>query len=106
MTLKNGGRERAPGGPSADQILEKVYPGGRRGAAACNALQLYRQGTYAGFETADAPVPAEVYAKAPSQRSMIFHAVGEGGSAKVSTAAYDGRNGWIAAKAPWCRCSR
>lgn len=96
--IKNGGREKAPGGPSADQILDKyiLASGGGQRLATLNSY--IATGTYAGFETADAPVPVEIYAKAPAQRTTIYHSVGEGGVVKVSTAAYDGRNGWIAAK--------
>ena len=56
------------------------------------------KGTYEGFDTGDAQIPFDMYAKAPAQRAMIAHAVGEGGARKDSTTTFDGRNGWVAAR--------
>ena len=96
--VKSSGRDRAPGGPSADQILDKYIQalGGTQRLA--NLTSFIAKGTYSGFDTADSQVPAEVYAKAPAQRTTIVHTVGEGGAPKDSTTTYDGRNGWIAAR--------
>src|SRR6185295_15192875 len=57
--VKNGGRDRRPGGPSVDQILDKYIQavGGAQRLATLSSF--VAKGTYAGFETADAPVPAE-----------------------------------------------
>jgi hypothetical protein len=93
--LKSGGRERAPGGPSADQILDKYIQavGGPQKLAALTSF--VARGTYEGF---DAAAPVEILAKAPAQRAMVVHAIGEGGAKKESTTVYDGRNGWVAAR--------
>ena len=48
-------------------------------------------GTYAGFNTSDAEVPIEIYAKAPDQRTQIVRTF-EGDAVKT----YDGRNAWAA----------
>jgi len=58
MTLKMG-RERAPGGPSADQILEK-YIQAVGGAAACKTLSSFiAKGLMRVLIRRYAPVPAE-----------------------------------------------
>jgi outer membrane lipoprotein-sorting protein len=46
-------------------------------------------GTYAGYETEQMEVPAEVYVKAPNQMATIAKS-----PAGVSVKAFDGRNGW------------
>ena len=48
-------------------------------------------GTYTGYETGSAPVPLEIYSKAPNQRTTIVKMPGED-----SVRVYDGTNGWIA----------
>jgi hypothetical protein len=48
-------------------------------------------GTYAGFNTSDAEVPIEIYAKAPDQRTQIVRTF-EGDAVKT----FDGRNAWAA----------
>jgi hypothetical protein len=48
-------------------------------------------GTYAGFNTGDAKVPIEIYARAPDQRTQIVRTF-EGDAVKT----YDGRNAWAA----------
>jgi photosynthetic reaction center cytochrome c subunit/uncharacterized protein DUF6544 len=48
-------------------------------------------GTYAGFNTSDAKVPIEIYAKAPDQRTQVVRTF-EGDAIKT----YDGRNAWAA----------
>jgi hypothetical protein len=96
--VKSGGRDRAPGGPSADQILDNYIQALGGAQRLANLTSFIAKGTYEGFDTADSKVPAEVYAKAPGQRTTIVHAVGEGGATKDSTTTYDGRNGWIAAR--------
>jgi len=82
----------APGAPSADQIIDKYIQavGGAQRLAGLTSFTA--QGTYAGYDTDFAKVPAEVYAKAPAQRTTVVHLAGGD-----STAAYDGRTGWIAA---------
>ena len=48
------------------------------------------KGTYTGYETGLGPVPLEVYAKAPNQRTLILK-MPEEDSVRV----YDGANGWV-----------
>jgi photosynthetic reaction center cytochrome c subunit len=48
-------------------------------------------GTYAGFNTSDAKVPIEIYAKAPDQRTQLVRTF-EGDAIKT----YDGRSAWAA----------
>jgi hypothetical protein len=96
--VKNGGRVRAPGGPTADQILDKYIQavGGAQRLATLTSFTA--SGTYSGFDTGDAPVPVDIYAKAPAQLTTVAHAIGAGGLKKDSTTTYDGRNGWVAAR--------
>jgi len=86
----------APGAPSADQILDRYLQalGGVQRLA--NFTSFVAKGTYSGYDTSDAKVPVEVYAKAPGQRTTIAHVpVGDGGTTKDSTSSFDGRAGWI-----------
>ena len=94
--VKSRGRDRAPGGPSADQILDKYIQAVGGAQRLATLTSIVAKGTYEGFDTTGAPV--EVYAKAPGQLTTIVHAVGEGGATKDSTTTYDGRNGWVAAR--------
>jgi photosynthetic reaction center cytochrome c subunit len=83
---------RIPGGPTADQVLEKFIQalGGAQRLAGVTSYT--GKGTFIGFETEQTKVPVEVYAKAPSQRSMVVHTrIGD------SVRVYDGRSAWIAA---------
>jgi photosynthetic reaction center cytochrome c subunit len=79
-------------GLSADQILDKyiVALGGAQRVARLTSFTA--KGTYEGFDTEsekDPTVPAEVFAKAPNQRTTIVHL--SGGD---SIRSYDGRAGW------------
>src|SRR5262249_32522064 len=57
-----------------------------------NLISFAGKGTYAGYDTDQAKVAVEVFAKAPAQRATIVHApFGD------SVRTYDGRAGWIAA---------
>jgi hypothetical protein len=82
----------APGAPSADQIIDKYIQavGGPQRLAGLTSFTA--RGTYAGYDTDFAKIPAEVYAKAPAERTTVVHLAGGD-----STSAYDGRTGWIAA---------
>jgi photosynthetic reaction center cytochrome c subunit len=81
-----------PHAPTVDQILDK-YIQAVGGAQRLVALKSFTaRGTYAGYDTDFGKVPAEIYAKAPAQRTTVVHLPGGD-----STAAYDGRTGWIAA---------
>jgi photosynthetic reaction center cytochrome c subunit len=62
-----------PGGPTVDQVFEKYIQalgGGQRLAALTSFVG---KGSFIGFETEQTKVPMEIYAKAPSQRTMIVH---------------------------------
>src|SRR3989449_1236598 len=63
--------------------------GGRQRLA--NLTSFVATGTYTGYETGSAPVPLEIYAKAPNQRATIVK-MPEEDSIRV----YDGMSGWIA----------
>ncbi len=78
-------------GPSADQILDR-YIQAAGGADKLAALTSYTaRGTYQGFDTDMIPVPVDLYAKAPSLRSLVVHtAYGD------SSTNFDGRDGWYA----------
>jgi photosynthetic reaction center cytochrome c subunit len=81
---------QAPGAPSADQVFDKYLQavGGARKAAAITSIVF--KGTYQGY--AEPKAPADIYVKAPNQRTMIVHT--DGGD---RTTAFDGSNGWMAA---------
>ena len=75
---------------SADKIFGRYIEaiGGTR----VNALTSFvATGTYAGFNTSDAKVPIEIYAKAPDQRMQLVRTF-EGDAVKT----YDGRSAWAA----------
>ena len=82
-----------PNSPSAaEQILDKFIQaiGGTQQLAKLNSF--VAKGTYAGFDTDFQKVPAEIYAKAPNQRTTTNHL--HGGD---NTTTYDGREAWLAA---------
>jgi photosynthetic reaction center cytochrome c subunit len=86
--------EIAPDGPSeptADQILDKYVQalGGTPRLAGLTSFAA--KGTVEGYDTYHVKVPLELYAKSPSQRTMIAHT--QNGD---STTVFDGRLGWIA----------
>jgi len=80
----------APNQPSADQILDKYLQaiGGAQKVASLTSFTA--KGTYGGFDTAMMKVPVDIYAKAPSQRTMIVH-MPEGDSTRT----YDGQRAWF-----------
>ena len=76
---------------TADQLFDK-YIQVSGGADRIARLTSYvARGTYEGFDTAFEKRPVEIYAKAPSQQTMIVH-LGTG----VSTRVFDGMRGWFA----------
>jgi outer membrane lipoprotein-sorting protein len=80
-----------PGAPPADQVFDRYFQA-IGGAARLKTLTSFTaKGTYSGYETAMAPVPVEVFAKAPDQRATIVRSA-FGDSVRI----YDGRSGWIA----------
>ena len=81
----------ASAGLSADQILDR-YIQAAGGADQLAALTSYTaRGTYQGFDTDTVPVPVDLYAKAPSLRSLVVH-MSDGDS--ITT--FDGLAGWYA----------
>jgi photosynthetic reaction center cytochrome c subunit len=87
--------EIAPDGPkepTADQILEK-YIGALGGLPRLASLTSFiAKGTIEGYDTYHVKVPVEIYAKAPNQRTMVYHT--QNGD---STTVFDGQKGWLAA---------
>jgi photosynthetic reaction center cytochrome c subunit len=83
--------EQAPGAPSADQLLDRYIQalGGPQRVASLTSF--VAKGMYQGYDDPDKRA-AELYAKAPGQRTTIVHT--SGGD---STTVYDGRSGWITA---------
>ena len=78
-------------GPSATEVLDKFVQASG-GAQRLAALTSYTaKGTYEGFDTYNMPVPYEVLAKAPNQRTVIVHT--QNGD---NTFSFDGRTGWVA----------
>ena len=82
--------ERAPGEPSADQILDKYIQalGGAQRLASITSFTA--KGTYQGYAEIEKS-PIEILAKAPGQRATIIHT-----SNGEWTTTYDGRTGWVA----------
>jgi photosynthetic reaction center cytochrome c subunit len=80
----------AAGTPTADQVFDKYIQaiGGAQRVSALNSFTA--KGTYVGYETDQATVPIEIFAKAPNQRTTIVRALW-GDSYRT----YDGRAGWI-----------
>jgi hypothetical protein len=80
---------------TVDQILDRYVQAAGGPQRLAKLTTFIAKGTYSGFETSDDKVPVEVYAKAPDQRTTIYHApVGEGVT-KDGTTTYDGHSGWI-----------
>jgi photosynthetic reaction center cytochrome c subunit len=84
--------EQDPGGPKPDQVLDKYIQalGGAQKLATFKSF--VAKGTYQGYDTA--PVPVEIYAKAPNQFFQVAH-MPNGDSTWVD----DGRNAWVAQSA-------
>ncbi|HEV3329348.1 MAG TPA: c-type cytochrome [Bryobacteraceae bacterium] len=83
--------EQAPKQPSADQVLDKFIQalGGAQKLAGLTSF--VAKGTSQAYGETD-KYPAELFAKAPGQRTLIVHTPNGD-----STTTYDGRNGWTAA---------
>jgi outer membrane lipoprotein-sorting protein len=79
------------GGPSADEIFEKYFQAMGGKEKVTNLTGFSAKGTYAGYDTDQAKVPIEIFAKAPNQRAVIVHAP-FGDSVRI----YDGQAAWIA----------
>jgi hypothetical protein len=81
-----------PGAPSVDQILNRYIQvlGGAQKLAGLTSF--VAQGSYAGFDTAGAKGPVDIYAKAPNQRTTVVHLPMAGAGDNVR--AFDGQNAW------------
>jgi photosynthetic reaction center cytochrome c subunit len=77
---------------SADQILDKYIQALGGAPRLANLTAFAAKGTYEGFDTDLEPLPFEIFAKAPAQRTTVIHL-----RAGDSTTTYDGRAGWMAA---------
>jgi hypothetical protein len=93
--VESHGQALTRNAPSADQILDRYIQAVGGPQELANLTSFVAKGTYSGFDTSDDKVPAEVYAKAPDQRSTVFHAPVGGGVTKDATTTYDGHSGWI-----------
>ncbi len=79
-----------PNAPKPEQIFDR-YLQAIGGAQRASALTSWvAKGTYAGFDTSEAEVPVDIYAKAPNQRSVIVHLKDAGDSIRIT----DGVNAW------------
>jgi hypothetical protein len=78
-------------GPTVDQIFDKYIQALGGGQRLSSLRSLTAKGTYSGYDTDQANVPIDIFAKAPGQRATVVHA---GFGDMVRT--YDGRSGWIA----------
>lgn len=79
-------------GRTADQILDKYIQAIGGPLRVAKLVSFVAKGTYEGFDTEsekDPTVPAEIFAKAPNQRTMIVHL-----STGDSIRSYDGHAGW------------
>jgi photosynthetic reaction center cytochrome c subunit len=78
-----------PNGTTADQIFDRYLQalGGAQKLAAVTSFEA--KGTYAGFDTEDAKLPVDIYAKAPNQLSTFVH-LKEGDNVRT----FDGTNAW------------
>jgi outer membrane lipoprotein-sorting protein len=79
-----------PAAPSADQVLDKYIQALGGGQRLASLTSFVAKGTSQGYDTDLEPLPVEILAKSPGQRTTILHLrTGD------STTTYDGREGWI-----------
>ena len=76
---------------SADKILDKYLDALGGAGRLAKVTSFTGKGTYAGFDTGFKEVPADVFGKAPNQRTTVVH-MDYGDNVRV----FDGRNGWFA----------
>jgi hypothetical protein len=76
---------------SADKIFGRYIEAIGGSTRVSGLTSFVATGTYAGFNTSDAKVPIEIYAKAPDQRMQLVRTF-EGDAIKT----YDGRSAWAA----------
>ena len=75
--------------PTADEIFAKYVKAIGGPAALANLKTLVARGTYAGYDTGLMPVPMEIFARAPNQRSIVAR-----GPDGVSAWTVDGTSAW------------
>src|SRR5712691_11229006 len=78
-------------GPSAEQIFDKYLQALGGAQRLTNLRGFAAKGTYSGYDTEQANVPIDIFAKTPGQRTTVVHA-GFGDIVR----AYDGRAAWVA----------
>jgi hypothetical protein len=78
-------------GPSTERIFDKYIQSLGGAQRLGNMRSFSAKGTYSGYDTEQANVPVDIFAKMPGQRSTIVHA-GFGDIVRT----YDGRAAWIA----------
>ena len=82
-----------PGGPTAEQILDR-YLEAVGGAQAAAALTGYvANGTYSGYGPEGEPRPVEIYARAPNQKTIVVRDPGAGDN----TTTFSGTAAWHSA---------
>jgi len=79
-------------GPSPTDILNKYVTALGGAERLARLTSFVAKGTYQGYDTYDQPVPYEVFARVPNQRTVIVHT--QNGD---NTTVFDGRSGWVAA---------
>jgi photosynthetic reaction center cytochrome c subunit len=82
-----------PGGPTAEEILDRYLDaiGGTQAAAALTGY--VAKGTYSGYGPEGEPRPAEIYARAPNQKTIVVRDPGAGDNTTV----FSGTAGWHSA---------
>ena len=77
---------------AAEAVIDKFIQAIGGAAAVAKLSSFTAKGTYAGFDTDFQKVPADIYAKAPNQRTTSNHL-----PAGDNNTTYDGHDGWYAA---------
>jgi len=93
--VESHGEALSRNAPTVDQILDKYIQALGGAQRLAKLTSFIATGSYSGFDTSDDKVPVEVYAKAPDQRTTIYHVPVGGGVTKNGTMTYDGHAGWI-----------
>jgi Photosynthetic reaction centre cytochrome C subunit len=80
---------------AVDRVFAKYIQaiGGAERVAALKSFSA--TGTYSGYDTDQQPMPVEIFATAPAQRTTIVHMALDGQTLD-SVRTYDGKEGWIA----------
>jgi photosynthetic reaction center cytochrome c subunit len=84
-------RRQDPDEPSAEQVFDQYIQALGGAERLADLTSFVAKGTYEGYDTDRLPVPVEVFAKAPNQRTTIAHTP----RGDVVTT-YDGRAAWTA----------